>query len=558
MMFKKIFLIISIWLGLFANYSVQAASQASHESPSAGSIESGIGIIRGWACDATTVKITIDDAINLELAYGTSRADTQAICGDSDNGYGATFNWNLLSPGQHRMRTYLDDLLISDINFQVNPLNDEFLTGAQRELPLNNFPEIGDQLTLTWSQTHQNFVISDFQSIAQASHPITEVRLSIDVSQLTGQAEYLLSPAGGNSLSLETAGLTILNVSLDNNPLAYNLNNGDLELTLPTIRERLLINYSFAFSVPFEGLFSNGASSYTWPYYCENLFPCISDPAVGFPYQLQLTGVENGKTAIYPSRLNHKSPAYQLGWVTGDYTYRQLGVTDAGTRVGLWTLPNHQAAAETGTAKLAFMFDWLEKKLGSYPFGNDVASVDVNWPNTAGGGIEHHPYWHIETASLNNPEVHIHEATHGWFGNGARLSCWEDFVLSEGVASYLAAAAIGAAYGASEEDLIWQGYQQRLQSATQSNNHIAWPDSCNVIDILDIFTDIPYMKGAFFFRDLEQIIGRENLLDALGGFYRQYRGNDATFEQLLNSLNTQTQFDPHPLANAWLRSLTLP
>jgi aminopeptidase N len=31
----------------------------------------------------------------------------------------------------------------------------------------------------------------------------------------------------------------------------------------------------------------------------------------------------------------------------------------------------------------------------------------------------------------------VHEAAHGWFGDGVRLRCWEDFVLSEGTASHL-------------------------------------------------------------------------------------------------------------------------
>ena len=48
-----------------------------HESPSEGSIQSGVGLIRGWACDADDVAISIDDGAPIHIGYGTSREDTR-------------------------------------------------------------------------------------------------------------------------------------------------------------------------------------------------------------------------------------------------------------------------------------------------------------------------------------------------------------------------------------------------------------------------------------------------------------------------------------------------
>jgi aminopeptidase N len=50
--------------------------------------------------------------------------------------------------------------------------------------------------------------------------------------------------------------------------------------------------------------------------------------------------------------------------------------------------------------------------------------------------MEHHPYWHVSGAQ-RNLLVNAHEAAHGWFGDGVRPRCWEDEVVSEGVADYL-------------------------------------------------------------------------------------------------------------------------
>ena len=65
------------------------------ENPGAASFQSGIGLISGWTCDAEAVEIVLNGEPQ-EAAYGTARLDTEAVCGDSDNGFGLLFNWNLL------------------------------------------------------------------------------------------------------------------------------------------------------------------------------------------------------------------------------------------------------------------------------------------------------------------------------------------------------------------------------------------------------------------------------------------------------------------------------
>ena len=57
------------------------------ENPGAASFQSGIGLISGWTCDADEVEITLNGEPQ-EAAYGTERLDTEAVCGDTDNGFG--------------------------------------------------------------------------------------------------------------------------------------------------------------------------------------------------------------------------------------------------------------------------------------------------------------------------------------------------------------------------------------------------------------------------------------------------------------------------------------
>ena len=41
-------------------------------------------------------------------AYGTERLDTLEMCGDTANGFGLLFNWNLLGEGEHEVVAYVD------------------------------------------------------------------------------------------------------------------------------------------------------------------------------------------------------------------------------------------------------------------------------------------------------------------------------------------------------------------------------------------------------------------------------------------------------------------
>ena len=77
------------------------------ENPGPNSFQSGIGLISGWTCDAEAVEIVLNGEPQ-PAAYGTARLDTEAMCGDTDNGFGLLFNWNLLGDGEHEVVALVD------------------------------------------------------------------------------------------------------------------------------------------------------------------------------------------------------------------------------------------------------------------------------------------------------------------------------------------------------------------------------------------------------------------------------------------------------------------
>jgi hypothetical protein len=134
------------------------------ESPRQGSFESGIGLIRGWVCEASAVEVVIDQGTaserRLATAYPSRRQDTEGVCGDSDNGFGLTVPWYAFGNGVHNLRALADGLEFANVNFAVTALGSDFLTGLSGDFPLADFPGAGNSTTVRWSEPHQNFIIA--------------------------------------------------------------------------------------------------------------------------------------------------------------------------------------------------------------------------------------------------------------------------------------------------------------------------------------------------------------------------------------------------------------
>ena len=120
-------------------------------------------MLSGWVCDAETVELAIGDLPPQEAGYGTERVDTLGVCGDTDNGFGLLFNWNLLGDGEHEVVAWVDGEELGWATVWVTTLGAEFLRGVEGECVVEDFPRLGETVTLEWQQNSQNFAITDVQ-----------------------------------------------------------------------------------------------------------------------------------------------------------------------------------------------------------------------------------------------------------------------------------------------------------------------------------------------------------------------------------------------------------
>ena len=400
-----------------------------------------------------------------------------------------------------------------------------------------------------------------YQPTANPARDVTDTKLAFDVTALTGTATITLAPSTDPGATLEIGDLVIDSTRLAGVDLARSSSGGakaKLDLALPPSDQPLAVDFTFHYKLH-EGF--TGASSlgftFLWPYFCGNLFPCHSQPADGTTFMLDVTGVPAGKQAVFPTSVPSLAPAYQIAWTIDAYTELPLGMTTAGTQVSVWYRPNELTAAQNGTAHLVAAFDWFEKTIGAYRFGSKVGSVAVAWPAGAYGGMEHHPRWHISAPDLADEVTNVHESAHGWFGDGIRIGCWEDFVLSEGTVSYLAARALDVV-APSVGAQAWTSYASDLSHVPASDP--VWPQTCGTVDVLtdNLYTNAPYMRGAFFYRAVALKVGAEKVDMALHAFYAAHAGQTGHMSEMLQTLKDVTGYDPTTCADMWLKSTTKP
>ncbi len=144
------------------------AHAATLEIPGNGAKLSGVSVISGWKCEAGNLTIVFnDDGTHIPLLYGTERTDVRAngqcLDNDHDNvGFVAIWNWGNLGDGEHTAIAYDDGVEFARSAFTVTTPGVGFLTGASKEITVEDFPNPGDTTVLEWNQGTQHFEIVDF------------------------------------------------------------------------------------------------------------------------------------------------------------------------------------------------------------------------------------------------------------------------------------------------------------------------------------------------------------------------------------------------------------
>jgi aminopeptidase N len=259
-------------------------------------------------------------------------------------------------------------------------------------------------------------------------------------------------------------------------------------------------------------------------------------------------------------------PTYLFGFAAGRFS------VERGERSGR---AFHMYHRETDAAKVAAnresifdlhqqAIDWLETYTDrKYPF----QKLDfVLLPAFQFGGMEHAgaifynaPYLFLDATATQNDQLRranliAHETSHMWFGDLVTMKWFDDVWLKEVFANFLAAKIVNPTFPDMNHELRF--FLQHHPPAydvdrTAGTNPIRQPLE-NLQDAGSLYGPIIYMKAPIVMRQLEQILGPDELRDGLREYLSRFAFRNATWTDLVAILDARTDEDLAAWSRAWV------
>ena len=169
----------SFLLVVFLSLPASGFAQVTLENPTPGQTLTGLGLLSGWACEAQDIAVQFNgQGEPVPILYGSSRADTEPVCGHDATGFALLVNWNELGAGEHTLSLLIDgqEALIRD--FSVVTYGEAFMRGKEAVWILGDWPEPGVITVVAWNEATQNIQITNIQ--------LPEVSLKDTLRQMIG------------------------------------------------------------------------------------------------------------------------------------------------------------------------------------------------------------------------------------------------------------------------------------------------------------------------------------------------------------------------------------
>ncbi|GAA4802398.1 M1 family metallopeptidase [Nocardioides caeni] len=245
-------------------------------------------------------------------------------------------------------------------------------------------------------------------------------------------------------------------------------------------------------------------------------------------------------------RMVQPMTTYLAFFAAGDFEV-EAGRTPAGTPV-VNAVSRRLSSGERTRAwrelrRTGQITDWLEARLGPYPFsstGGVVTSLDV------GFALENQS--RPTYGSWIYRSIVVHELAHQWFGDSVAVERWRDIWLNEGFATYFEVL-YDAHHGGPSVDSWLQG---------QYDSYCVTPgDDLWSVDLRDpgaaqIFDNAVYERGAMVLAALGNVITPAGLADLLRAWAAEHRRGNASVADFEAFAESETGKELTPFFDAWL------
>ena len=400
----------------------------------------------------------------------------------------------------------------------------------------------------------------------KVSHIALDLTVDFEQKVLRGSAtlDYQKQNEQATQLTLDTNDLTISRVSSGGEELAFKLQSDDgflgsaLTIDLPTDDSKVTIEYQTSPQAsgvqwltpaqtaggkqPF--LFTQAQATHA-----RSFIPLQDSPQVRVTYEaiirtpkdlLAVMSASNDpdttRDGVYEFTMPQAIPSYLIALAVGDLQFKAMG-----ERTGVYAEPALLEAAAAEFEDTESMLIATEKTYGPYSW--DRYDLLILPPSFPFGGMENPRLSFITPTVIAGDKSLVsliaHELAHSWSGNAVTNATWRDLWLNEGFTTYLTYRIMEIVYGTDRFNMeAVLGYQD-LQADVAS---LEPRDQILAIDLRDrdpddVFSNIPYEKGALFLRELEQQVGRANFDAFLKQYFKIFAFQSITTDQFIAYLD---------------------
>jgi leukotriene A-4 hydrolase/aminopeptidase len=418
----------------------------------------------------------------------------------------------------------------------------------------------------------------DYHSFANPeSIKVTHLNLdlTVDFSKKvlvgTAQLEFQRVEENATQLILDTRDLTIDSVTAMGKALNFDLANTDsflgagLTIDIPAGIDNVVISYQTSPKASgVQWLTPQQTAGKKHPFlftqaqaiHARSFIPLQDSPQVRMTYQAtirtpkELLAVmsasnepDTPRDGVYEFSMPQPIPAYLIALAVGDLHFKQMG-----ERTGVYSEKGILDAAAAEFSDTESMLIATEKAFGPYSWERyDLLILPPSFPF---GGMENPRLSFITPTVIAGDKSLValiaHELAHSWSGNTVTNATWRDLWLNEGFTTYLTYRIMQMIYGDERFEMEAVLGRQDLQADIDS---LPANDQIMAIDLRgrdpdDVFSNIPYEKGALFLRELEHKVGRENFDQFLLGYFEKFAFKSITTDQFVSYLE-QTLLKEH-------------
>lgn len=398
---------------------------------------------------------------------------------------------------------------------------------------------------------------------AQVTHLRLDLQVEFEERILQGTATWEIAQDSAAELVLDTRSMDILEVRFgeDPEPKPFKLGQEDKHLgralripltpgvkevtvayrTKPDAEALQWLNPREARQeTPFLFTQSQAILARTW-------IPCQDSPGIRFTYDARirvpigLTALMSAKnptmespTGEYFFRMTQPIPSYLMALAAGKIAYRPYE-----RRAGIYAQPDMVLSAAWEFYDTERMMDSCEVMFGPYRWERyDILLMPPSFPF---GGMENPRLSFITPSVLAGDRsltaIIAHELAHSWSGNLVTNATWNDFWMNEGFTVYLERRIMESLYGTElmrmQEQLGYQDLQRAIAEIGAGHPDTKLKGDLAGRDPDEAMTDIPYEKGYFFLRYLEELYGRPTLDKVLNAWFAKKAFQAATTEEFL-------------------------